>query len=70
MHNKTTVEDELRQRVQSYGPGVWDLSKRVGVCCPSIWWFATVDGAGISLETAQRLLDFFGLEVVPRQRQP
>ena len=58
-----TLTDQLKEVIRDYGT-VYRVAKDSGVPQPVVQRFVT-DQRGISLATADRLAEFFGLELRP-----
>jgi hypothetical protein len=67
MGRKVTAEEMLREAITCSGLTPYTLAKQVGLTEQCLWKFVT-KGTGLRLRTAQRLFDFFNLEVQGRDK--
>lgn len=68
MSNKTSLSEYLRQRIRDCGASQQDIANETGIDPGQISRFQRGE-RGVNIETVERLLDFFDLEVQPRQNK-
>ena len=64
----SNLADLLRQHVRSSGMAVSALALAAGVSPPLLWAFMARPQKTLNLQTADKLIDYFGLEIRPRRR--
>jgi plasmid maintenance system antidote protein VapI len=65
MRKKSKTAETLRQAIRDSGISINALAKKLGLHTPQLWEFAS-GRRDLSMVNADRLMDFFGLEVRPR----
>jgi plasmid maintenance system antidote protein VapI len=63
---RPTIADRLRRAVRDRGQAVNAVAKAAGVAQPVLYRFMTGE-RDLTLDTAQRLADYFGLELRERK---
>ncbi len=63
-----SLSEQLRQAIQSSGRTIYAVSKESGVPYPVVYRFLKGERT-ITLVTADKLADYFGLELRPREKQ-
>lgn len=63
-----SIEATLKEIIRSSGKSINGLAKECGVNQPSLHFFMT-GKTGLYLENLQKLVDYFGLELVKRPQQ-
>ena len=64
-----SLPEQLRQAIQSSGQTLYAFSKDSGVPYPVVYRFLKGERT-ITLVTADKLADYFGLELRPREKRP
>ena len=65
---RKTVSDRLRWQIEHCGRTRYRISKDTGINQAALHRFVVVQ-TGLSLETVDKLADYFGLELGPRAEQ-
>jgi hypothetical protein len=68
MTNRTRIAIQLQDAISRCGKPLLRVAQEAGVQQPALWHF--MKGRDIRLETAQKLIDYFGLELHPRLPPP
>ncbi|MDA1054860.1 MAG: helix-turn-helix transcriptional regulator [Planctomycetota bacterium] len=64
---RTTIADQLRQAIEDSGESVYAIAKAAGIAQPVLHRFSTGE-RDLTLTTADRLLEYFGLELTSRRK--
>jgi transcriptional regulator with XRE-family HTH domain len=63
-----TLDEVLRDAVENSGLTLYVLAQLTGVPQPMLWRWIHGYQQGLHVRTAQKLCDYFGLALVPRQK--
>jgi len=63
---RTTIADQLRQAIEDSGQSVYAIAKAAGIAQPVLHRFYTGE-RDLTLSTADKLIEYFGLELVSRK---
>lgn len=66
---RLTLADTLRAEIRSSGKPVGTIAREAGIAQPVLHRFATGE-RDLTLRTADKLVDFFGLELRTRRGKP
>ncbi len=66
--NQKTIENTLRQAIQKSGISRFQIAKETGVTEAALSRFV-MKGTTLTLTSAQKLADFFGLELVKKKKK-
>ena len=64
-----SVSEQLESQIRTYPETVYRLSKEAGIPNPTLLRFLS-GKRGLSMESINRLADFFGLELAPKAAKP
>ncbi|MDA1056011.1 MAG: helix-turn-helix transcriptional regulator [Planctomycetota bacterium] len=64
---RTTIADQLRQAIEDSGESVYAIAKAAGIAQPVLHRFAAGE-RDLTLTTADKLLEYFGLELTPTRK--
>ncbi len=62
---RPTIADTLRTAIAESGETVYAIAKGTGIAQPVLWRFMAGE-RDLTLRTADKLLDYFGLEIRPK----